>query len=236
MNEPLVLLPDMMCDARVFGPQLAELSVNHAITFAPITGGDRIEEIASNLLDVLPRRFALAGMALGASVAMELVRRAPDRVTRVALMGASVFAETPQGAADLEPVIMKAKAGNLDAFVAGIIPPETLAPGPQRGEVLALLHDMAAHLGTDTLIRQARALQRRRDYQAEARRFKMPTLVMCGTYDGPAPIKRHRFLADLIPYAELSVIEGAGRLPTLEQPDAATDALLAWMRQPLVLR
>jgi pimeloyl-ACP methyl ester carboxylesterase len=95
---------------------------------------------------------------------------------------------------------------------------------------------MAAHLGIDTVIRQARAMQRRRDYQAEARRFKMPALVLCGAHDGPAPIKRHRFLADLIPYAELSVIEGAGRLPTLEQPDATTDALFAWMRQPLVLR
>ncbi|WP_138934492.1 alpha/beta fold hydrolase [Roseovarius arcticus] len=236
MNEPLVLLPDMMCDARVFGPQLAELSADHAITVAPVTGGDRIEEIASNLLDVLPRRFALAGLSLGASVAMELVRRAPGRVTRIALMGASVFAETPQGAADLEPIIMKARAGNLDAFVAGFIPPGTLAPGPQRAEVMELLCDMAAHLGTDTVIRQARAVQRRRDYQAEARRFKMPTLVLCGAYDGPAPIKRHQFLADLIPYAELSVIQGAGRLPTLEQPDATTDALMAWMRQPLVLR
>ena len=236
MNEALVLLPDMMCDARVYGPQLAAFSADHAVTVAPITGGDRIEEIASNLLDVLPRRFALAGIALGASVAMELVRRAPDRVTRVALMGASVFAETPQGAADLEPIIMKAKAGNLDAFVAGIVPPGLLAPGPQRGEVRALLQDMAAHLGADVLIRQARAMQRRRDYQAEARRFKMPALVMCGAHDGAAPIKRHSFLADLIPYAKLSVIEGAGRLPTLEQPDATTDALMEWMRQPLVLR
>jgi pimeloyl-ACP methyl ester carboxylesterase len=236
MNEALVLLPDIMCDARVFGPQLAAFSKTHAITVAPITGGDRVEEIASNLLDVLPRRFALAGLALGASVAMEIVRRAPDRVTRVALMNTSAFAETPQSAANFEPVITKARAGNLQGFASGILPPETLAPGAMRAEVMALVHDMADHLGKETVIRQARAMQRRRDYQAVLRKIKMPTLVLCGAHDGAAPIKRHKFLADLIPYAELSVIEGAGRLPTLEQPDATTDALMAWMKQPLILR
>ncbi|MEI4260237.1 alpha/beta fold hydrolase [Roseovarius sp. D0-M9] len=236
MNEALVLLPDIMCDARVFGPQLAAFSKTHAITVAPITGGDRIEEIASNLLDVLPRRFALSGLALGASVAMEIVRRAPDRVTRVALMNASALAETPQSAADFEPIITKARAGNLRGFADGIMPPETLAPGPMRAEVMALVYDMADHLGKDALIRQARAIQRRRDYQAVLRKIKMPTLVLCGANDSATPIKRHSFLADLIPYAELSVIEGAGRLPTLEQPDATTDALSEWMRQPLVLR
>ncbi|MFX0544099.1 alpha/beta fold hydrolase [Roseovarius sp. S1116L3] len=236
MNEALVLLPDIMCDARLFGPQLAAFSKTHAITVAPVTGGDRIEEIASNLLDVLPRRFALAGLALGASVAMEIVRRAPDRVTRLALMNASAFAETPQSAGDFEPVITKARAGNLKGFAEGVMPANALAPGPMRGEVMALVHDMADHLGQDLVIRQARAIQRRRDYQAVMRKIKMPTLVLCGAQDATSPIKRHQFLSDLIPFAELAVIEGAGRLPTLEQPDATTDALMHWMKQPLVLR
>ena len=233
MNEALVLLPDILCDARLYGPQLAAFSKTHAITIAPVTGGDRIEEIASNLLDVLPRRFALGGLGLGACTAMEIVRRAPDRVTRIALMNASAFAETPEAAADFEPVITKARAGNLQGFATGIIPPDTLAPGPMRGEIMALVHDMADHLGKDVLIRQARALQRRRDYQAVLRKITMPALVLCGASDGPAPVKRHSFLADLIPYAELCVIEGAGRLPPLEQPDLVTDALLSWLRLPL---
>ncbi|SEK40353.1 Pimeloyl-ACP methyl ester carboxylesterase [Roseovarius nanhaiticus] len=236
MNEPLVLLPDIMCDARVYGPQLAALSKTHAITVAPVTMGDRVEEIASNLLDVLPRRFALAGLGIGASVAMEVARRAPDRVIRIALMNASAFAETPQSAADLEPVITKARAGNLRGFADGVMPPEALAPGPMRGEVMALIYDMADHLGKDTVIRQARAMQRRRDYQAVLRKIKMPVLVLCGDSDATSPVKRQSFLSDLIPYAALCVIEGAGRAPTLEQPDAVTDALLAWMKQPLVLR
>src|SRR6056297_3178186 len=103
MQEPVVLLPGMLCDARLYGPQLAALSPHHAVTVAPITGGERIEEIASGLLDLLPKRFALAGLSMGGIVAMEILRRAGDRVTRIALMDSNPLAETPQSSADLEP-------------------------------------------------------------------------------------------------------------------------------------
>ncbi|MDP5347958.1 MAG: alpha/beta hydrolase, partial [Paracoccaceae bacterium] len=86
MPDPLVLLPGMMCDARLFAPQVTDLSRDHAVTIAPITQGERIEEIASGLLDILPAKFALAGLSMGGIVAMELLRRAPERITRIALM------------------------------------------------------------------------------------------------------------------------------------------------------
>ncbi|RKF16456.1 alpha/beta fold hydrolase [Roseovarius spongiae] len=236
MIEPLVFLPGMMCDARVFGPQLTAFSPMRAVTAAPITQGDRVEEIASNLLDVLPPRFALAGLALGGIVAMEVLRRAPDRVSRIALMNANPLAETPQSSADLEPLIIKARAGNLDQLAPGVLRPEWLAPGPGRAEVMALVRDMAGHLGAPAIVRQLRAMQRRRDYQAILRRCKTPALVLCGDHDGLTPIKRNKFMADLIPYAELAVIEGAGHLPTLERPEETTQALMEWIKQPLVLQ
>ncbi len=236
MGEPLVLLPAMMCDARVFGPQLAEMSPHFTLTVAPVTMGERIEEIASNLLDTLPRKFALAGLSMGGIVAMEILRRAPDRVTRLALMSTNALAETPQGAADFEPRIIKARSGRLDEMVAAFIPPEALAPGPYRGDVVALLTDMADNIGADTVIRQARALQRRRDQQAVLRRCKVPALVLCGAHDTLTPVKRHSFLSELIPYAELKIIDGAGHLPTLEQPAETTAALVAWMKQPFILQ
>lgn len=236
MNEPLVFLPGMMCDARVFGPQLAALSPHFTLTVAPVTGGDRIEEIASRLLDTLPRKFALAGLSMGGCVAMEILRRAPDRLTRIALMDTNALAETPQSAADYEPKIIRARAGSLADAVPEFMPPDTLANGPYRAEIMALVTDMAENLGVDTVIRQARALQRRRDQQAALRRCKVPALVLCGAEDGLTPIKRHSSMADLIPYSDLQVIEGAGHLPTLENPEATTQAILAWLKQPFVLQ
>ncbi|MEN8896183.1 MAG: alpha/beta hydrolase [Yoonia sp.] len=79
-------------------------------------------------------------------------------------------------------------------------------------------------------------MQRRKDQQDIMRRIKQPALVMCGDHDGQNTLRRHDFIAELIPYAKLEVIENAGHVPSLENPDAVTNALRTWMRQPLVLR
>lgn len=236
MQEPLVLLPGMMCDARVFGPQIAELSSEFVVTCAPITQGDRIEEIATGILPMLPEKFALAGLSMGGIVAMEILRRAPDRVTRVALMDTNPLAETPQSSTAYEPLIVGARAGRLEQVMREFMRPEFLAPGPDREAILEMVVEMGVYLGPDTFIRQVRALQRRLDQQRTLRTTKVPALVMCGEHDGLTPVKRHTFMADLIPYADLKIIEGAGHLPTLEQPAAATAALRDWMRQPYVLQ
>lgn len=235
MHEPLVLLPGMMCDARLFGPQIAELSSDTAVMVAPITRGERIEEIASGLLDLLPPRFALAGLSMGGIVAMELLRRAPDRITRIALMDTNCLAETPVVAANREPQIVKARSGRMLEVMREEMKPNYLAPGPQRAEVLDLVMDMAEVLGPDVFIRQSRALQRRRDQQAVLRKCRVPTLVLCGAHDQLCPVKRHTFMAELIPYADLMVMEHSGHLPTLEQPSETTTVLRAWMKKPLVL-
>ena len=236
MGEPLVLLPGMMCDARLFGPQIAELSAEFVVTIAPITQGERIEEIASGILSQLPPKFALAGLSMGGIVAMEILRRAPERITRIALMDTNPLAETPQSSAAYEPMIVGARAGRLEQVLGDFMRPEFLSPGPYRSEILALVREMGLFLGPDVFIRQARALQRRRDQQGTLRRCKVPTLVLCGEDDRLTPPKRHSFMAELIPYAELRLIEGAGHLPTLEQPEATTAALRDWMRQPFVLQ
>lgn len=235
MREPLVFLPGMMCDARLFASQITELSRDVPVMVAPITGGSRIEEIASGLLDHLPRRFALAGLSMGGIVAMELLRRAPDRVTRIALMDTNSLAETPQSAADYEPLISKLKAGLLDQAVNSIMRPEYLAPGPERAHVLNCVAKMADGIGCDAITQQARALQRRRDYQETLRKCKIPAMVMCGEHDTLTPLKRHEFMAGLIPCADLAIIRDAGHLPSLEAPDAVTAALRAWLKKPFVL-
>lgn len=235
-SDPVVFLPGMMCDARLFAPQLADLSRDMAVTVAPVTGGDRIEEIASGLLDVLPQRFALAGLSMGGIVAMDILRRAPDRVTRIALMDTNSLAETPQSAAGYEPFIIKLRAGRIAEAVEMMLGRDVLAPGPARAGVMSALVEMAEGLGTAAIIKQTRALQRRRDYQSVLRRCKVPALVLCGAYDTLTPLKRHEFMAEMIPNATLTVIPDAGHLPVLEQPEVTTAALRGWLKRPLMLQ
>jgi len=236
MAEPLVLLPGMMCDARLYGPQIAELSADTAVMVAPITQGERVEEIASGLLDLVPKRFALVGYGMGGVVAMEVMRRAPDRVARIALLNTHPLAETPQAATAREPQIVRARSGRLNDVMRDEISLSDLAPGSARMGILELISDMAETLGPEVYVRQARALQRRKDQQATLRRCKVPALVMCGAHDQITPVKRHSFMAELTPYANLKILDDSGHLPTLEQPEQTTAALREWMKQPFVLR
>ena len=234
--EPIVFLPGMMCDARLFAPQLDALSRERAIMVAPTCVGERIEEIASNVLTSAPAKFALAGLSMGGIVAMEVYRRAPDRVTRIALMDTNPVSETPERAAAREPQIVKVKAGQLREVMRDEMKPQYLAPGPYRSEILQLCMEMAEDLGPEVFLRQSRALQRRRDQQSTLRKIKCPALVLCGEHDKLCTPERHQFMAELIPYSVFKVIGGAGHLPTLEQPKLVTDLMQEWLTQPFVLQ
>ncbi|WP_226622863.1 alpha/beta fold hydrolase [Alloyangia pacifica] len=232
MAEPLVLLPETMCDARLYGPQIADLSREMAVMVAPVHLGDRVEEIASSLLDVLPRRFALAGCGFGGMVAIELQRRAPDRMARLMLIGSSPLADTPQQADERDRLVIKARAGKFAEAIDGLLPETCLAESPYRDEIMALVRDMAEGLGPDVFVRQARALQRRRDQQAVVRKLRIPVMIVAGTQDTLYPEKRQSVLAELVPGAVLRMISGTGHLPMLEDPDALSAAIREWMRMP----
>jgi pimeloyl-ACP methyl ester carboxylesterase len=236
MAEPLILLPGMMCDARVWATQLTVLSYERPVTIAPVCTGDRIEEIASGLLSSLPSKFALCGHGMGGAIALELCRRAPERVIRLALIGTNALPDTPQEAADREPRMIGAKSGRFETMLRDEILPRNVGHGPLRDHATAEMQEMALSLGADVYARQERAMQRRRDQQGTLRRITQPTLVLAGGEDQVVPLKRQEFLAELIPYAKLGVLNGIGHMPMLEDPEGTTEALYAWMRQPLVLR
>jgi pimeloyl-ACP methyl ester carboxylesterase len=236
MAEPLVLVPGLMADALAFQAQVVSLSRAMPVMVAAPTQGERIEEIASDILSALPARFALAGHGFGGMVALELLRRAPERVTRLALMDTTPLPGSPQEAADREALMIAARSGRLDDVMRTEIPSTCLAPGAGRVAVTAQVLAMARALGPQVYLRQARALQRRKDQQVTLRKIKQPTLILCGEHDSLMPLKRHSFMAELIPFARLEVVADAGHLPMLEQPQALTEALQEWLRQPLVPR
>ncbi|ATF17878.1 alpha/beta fold hydrolase [Phaeobacter gallaeciensis] len=228
---PLVMLPGLMGTAEVFVPQLRALSGVIPTMVAPLLGGDRIETIADHLLTQLPARFSLAGLSMGGIVAMEILRRAPERVSRLCLISTSPLPDTPAQAAEWEPLIIAARSGRLEDVLRGCLPVDCLAPSPQRLDILNTIYEQGCTLGPELFVAQARALQRRTDQQAALRRFKGPALILCGAQDPLTPLKRHEFMAALMPNARLCVIEGAGHLPTLEQPDQVTGAMAEWLAE-----
>ena len=236
MAEPLLFLPGLFCDARVFATQMTALGRDMSVMIAPTSTHERIEEMASEILSAAPMKFALVGQCLGGAVALEVLRRAPERVTRIALIGATPLADTPQDAAVRETQIVSIKAGRLEDVVRENVSKGWFVGGNTRNDGITKVITMARANGTDATVRQLRAFQRRKDQQGTSRKIKQPVLVMCGDEDGVTPRKRHEFMAELIPYAKLEVVQGAGHVPLLDQPQATTELLRSFMRQPLVLR
>lgn len=236
MTDPLVLIPGLMADARVFLPQMVRLGASRAMQVVLPTQGETVEQMSESILAGLPPKFALLGHGLGGDVALDLIRRAPERVTRVALLATDPLAEPPASAAAREARIVAARSGRLAQAMAEEIPRDSLADSPWRDEILALVQDMALGLGEGVFLRQSRALQRRPDQQKTMRRVKLPALVIAGEADTLVPMRRSEFTAGLMPFGKLQVIAGAGHLASLEQPEAVSEALEAFLKGPVLLR
>lgn len=236
MTDAVILIPPMLCDARVFAAQIADLSRDHTVIFAPTCRDDQMEQIALRILADAPRQFALAGAAMGGMVAMEIQRIAPERVTRLALINATPQADTPLTAVDWEPRIIAARSGRFCDVVSEELSAEKLCDTADRDGLGRVLIDMARQMGPDAYVNQARAVQRRKDQQAVLRKITQPTLVMGSDKDAANPLKRQQFIAEYIPYARLEVVANAGFMPTMEQPEHTSKLLRTWLRQPLVLR
>ncbi|MBV0914011.1 alpha/beta fold hydrolase [Anianabacter salinae] len=225
---PLVLIPGMMCDARLWGPQMGAFG-RRCVIHAAITEADRVEDLAAAVLDHAPARFALAGLSMGGIVAMEMVRQAPGRVERLALLDTNPRAEAPEVQAARDAQIQKANAGQLREVLRDEMKPNYLADGPGKQAILDLCMDMALTLGPEVFERQSRALASRPDQQDTLRAYTGPALVLMGEGDRLCPRDRHDLMHALMPHSRLVIVPRSGHLPTLEQPETTTAALLRWL-------
>ncbi len=226
---PLLLLPGMMCNAQMYGDQIAQFSSDRAVQFSPLTEHDNVQSLAANVLRHAPATFALCGLSMGGIVAMEVQRQAPMRVRGLALLDTNPFAELDAVKQNRHVQIEKVKAGRLLNVMCEEMKPNYLAEGENKSDILDLCAQMALSLGDDVFIRQSLALRDRPDQCDTLRAINVPTLILCGDQDRLCPPDRHRVMHDMVRGSTLVIVGDAGHLPVLEQPMETNQHLQAWL-------
>ena len=221
MKPGLVLLPGMMCDARLFAPQIAQFEKRFDIHVAALSGEDSLEAMVATALTRIPfERFSLAGLSMGGIAAMEMMAQAPERIERVAILDSNHLADAPERRSIRQRQIADVEAGKLRQVIVEEMKPHYLAEA-NRGDaaLLELLIEMAIDLGRGVFVEQSLALMNRRAYSEVLATWDKPLLLLCGEEDALCPPERHRAMADLCRQAELHIVSGAGHISTLEQPE-----------------
>ena len=230
MLEPLVLLPGMMCDGRLFAAQIADFSHERSVMVANLTRGRTMAALADAVLTNTPPRFALAGVSMGGIVAMEMMRQAPDRICKLALLDTNAQADLPENATIRETQVKKVLNGGLQAVIRDEMQPNYFSEGPHNERILQISMEMAKTLGPKIFADQSFAIQHRIDQCETLRTVEVPTLVLCGEDDRLCPLHYHELMRDLIMGSRLEVIPGAGHLTTLEQPKLTNRILKEWLK------
>ncbi len=226
---PLVLVPGLLCSARLYAPQVAALWPYGQVTVADHRRDDSIDAIAARILANAPPRFALVGLSMGGFIAMAVERLAPERVDRLALLDTSARADLPEQSAAREKLVALAQEGRLSDVVETLIP-RFLHKSRLGDEALKrVVHEMAADTGVEAFARQQKALIGRIDSRASLANIKCPTLVLVGDGDILTPPNLSQEIAAAIPGARLVTVPNCGHLSTLEQPDAVNAALAEWL-------
>lgn len=228
-RQTLLLLPGLLCDARLWAPQVEALSDIADITIADMTRDDSVAGMVRRALDAAPPQFALAGLSMGGYAALEAMRQAPERVTRLALLDTGARADTPEQTTRRRDLIALADRGQFRAVSPRLLP---LFVHEARLADTALVDDitaMAEAVGKDAFLRQQQAIMDRPDSRPGLPAIACPTLVLCGRQDALTPPALSEEMAALIPGAKLVLVEECGHLSTMERPAAVNAAMRDWL-------
>ena len=229
---PLVLLPGAFTDRRLFAHQLDHLGAVADVRCAELADVDTVEAMAEAILAGAPPRFALAGLSLGGSVALEIMKRARERIIQLALLATTAAPDPPAVAAARHAAIARVRggdfAGQVETVLSVLLGPTTRA----CPEHVAAVRAMVSAVGADRYARQVEVIANRPAQRAVAAQIRCPTLVLAGRDDPVTSVDGHRALAGSIHSARLAVVEQAGHLAPLDQPVAVTALLRDWLVYP----
>ena len=228
-RQSLILVPGSLCDARVWQYQARDLADLAEIRIPHLHGHDSLTGMAEAVLREAPASFALAGFSMGGRVALEVFRAAPGRVTRLALLDASVHPIADGEAARRQPQIDMAFGDGMAALARWWNP--RITPPARHGDAafMGLLEAMACTFTPEDYRREVAALLDRPDPRDLLARIAVPTLILAGAQDPLSTPERNRAMAAAIPDAKLMLVEDAFHFPMLERPEAVTAALRDWL-------
>jgi pimeloyl-ACP methyl ester carboxylesterase len=227
---PILLVPGLVSSPRVYAPVIPALWRFGPVTVANHIRDDSMGAIARRILAEAPPRFALAGHSMGGYIAFEILRPAPERVAKLALINSQARPDTPEAAARRHGMIARAQAGEFHALLDELFPIFVHPSRRDDADLRKLAHDMGDDIGVDALIRQQTAIAGRADSRPTLAAIKCPTLVLTGDEDNTIPNSLSTEMAAGIPGAKLTILADCGHMPQLEQPLATAEALTEWLQ------
>jgi len=227
---PILLIPGLAGSPRIYAPVTPAIWRFGPVTVASHIRDDNMGAIARRILAEAPPRFALAGHSMGGYIAFEIMRQAPERIMKLALINTQARPDTPEATARRRGQIARAQTGEYHAVL------DELFPGfvhPSRREdawLRQLVHEMGDDIGANAFVRQQNAIIGRTDSRPTLTRINCPTLVLSGDEDNTIANSLSVEMADGIRDAKLTILATCGHLPQVEQPQATADALVEWLR------
>ena len=232
MSEPLpiVLIPGLLASPRMYAGQIPHLWRAGPVTIADHTRDDSMSAIAQRILSAAPARFALVGLSMGGYIAFEILRQAPQRIARVALLDTSARADAPEQSAMRRAQMTLASQGRLAEVVEQQFPRLVHRAHRDDAALREVFTLMAGEVGPAAFIRQQTAVMGRRDSRPMLGSIRCPALVLVGADDEITPPERAAEIAAGIAGAHLVTIPQSGHVSALEQPEEVTRALLEWLQ------
>jgi len=229
-SMPILLVPGLVSSPRIYAPVLPALWQFGPVTVANHIRDDHMALIARRILAEAPPRFALAGHSMGGYIAFEIMRQAPERVAKLALLNTQARSDTPEATTRRRTMMARAKGGEYRAVLDELFPGFVHPSRREDADLRQLVYDMGEDIGADGFVRQQEAIISRPDSRPVLAAIRCPTLVLSGDEDNTIPNALSAEMADNIHNAKLVILPNCGHIPQPEQPEATADALVEWLR------
>lgn len=229
MKPALYLLPGLLCDETVWEAQIGALSARADVRAPDYGAADRIADMATIVLRGAPARFSLAGHSMGARVALEVLRMAPDRIERLALLDTGVHGVQPGERAKRMRLVTLAREEGMEALCEAWLPPMVHPDRRRDAAFMAPLREMVMRSTPERFAAQIDALLNRPDTEAPLASIRCPLLVGVGRQDEWSPVAQHEDILTRAGRGRLAVFEDAGHMAPCEAPDAVNSALMEWL-------